>query len=366
MSEIVVVKFGTSVLTSGSDHLNKARVVDLIRQIAQLYAMGKTVLLVSSGAVLAGWEKMGAFPRKYTIEEKQFLAAVGQSHLMHLYEQIADIYQLKVAQCLLTKDDFTHRKRYLNARSTLFQCFEQGVLPIINENDVVTIDEIKVGDNDNLAAQVACLVNADRLIICTDIAGVYTANPNEDKNAKLIHRIEKITPETYALAGGAGSHRGTGGMLTKIQAAEIATAAGVGVHIVAGDAPDILVKAARNEQIGTFFDPATKKLEAWKRFLLSDIAKTGSITIDEGAKIALLSRGKSLLSVGVTHVEGHFDRGATVKVFTAEQQMVGQGLIRYSSEELSGIKGKQSHEIEPVLGYDFGPVVIHRNDLILS
>jgi glutamate 5-kinase len=361
----IVVKLGTSVLTSGQDRLCRPRMVDLLRQIAALREAGHAVVLVSSGAVLAGWEHLGFPPRKRSLAEKQLLAAVGQSHLMHLYAQMAEIYGIKVAQTLLTRDDFRDRRRYLNARTTFTGCFEKGVLPIVNENDVVAIEEIKVGDNDNLAAQVASLVEADLLIICTDCEGLFTADPRQNTAAELIPEVAQITPEIWALAGDVGSHRGTGGMLTKIQAADIATRSGVAVRIVFGEASDALIRAAEGQAIGTLFQAHEGRLEARKRWILAETATRSRIEVDAGAAKALEKSGKSLLAAGITAVSGSFARGQAVRIFAPEGQELARGLSRYDSHTLALIMGCRSEQIEPILGYTHGAEVVHRDDLVV-
>ncbi|MGV3526995.1 MAG: glutamate 5-kinase [Candidatus Sericytochromatia bacterium] len=366
MHQRLVIKLGTSVLTAGQDRLNRPRLVDLMRQIAWLFREGWSVTLVSSGAVLAGWEHLGFPPRKRTLAEKQLLAAVGQSQLMHLYTQLAGIYDIKVAQTLLTRSDFSDRRRWLNAQTTFEGCFERGLLPIVNENDVVAIEEIQVGDNDTLAAYVATLVEADQLIICSDIEGLYTAAPQSDPTARLIPEVPLIDESVWQLAGGVGSHRGTGGMHTKIQAADLATRAGIGLRIVSGAEPDVLIRVAQGETLGTWFAPRLQRLEARKRWIIAGAVPQARLILDEGASQALLQRGKSLLAAGIQGVEGEFDKGQTVQLLTATGQRLGCGLSRYSSTELQSVKGLHSEAIAPLLGYTYGPEVVHRNDLILD
>lgn len=361
----IVVKLGTSVLTGGQDRLCRPRMVDLLRQIAALREVGHSVVLVSSGAVLAGWEQLGFPTRKSTLAEKQLLAAVGQSQLMHRYAQMAEIYGMTVAQTLLTRDDFRDRRRYLNARTTFLGCLEKGLLPIVNENDVVAIEEIKVGDNDNLAAQVASLLEADLLIICTDCAGLYTADPRSHPEAELIPVVTQISDDIWALAGGVGSHRGTGGMRTKIQAAEIATRSGVAVRIVLGEAPDILLRAARGEAVGTLFEAHAERLEARKRWILSETATSSHLRVDAGAAHALVKSGKSLLAAGICKVSGSFSRGQTVRIFDPTGREIARGLSRYDSEDLNLIQGCRSDQIEAILGYSHGAEVVHRDDLVV-
>ncbi|PKL76258.1 MAG: glutamate 5-kinase [Candidatus Melainabacteria bacterium HGW-Melainabacteria-1] len=363
MKRRIVVKLGTSVLTAGTDRLNHPRLVDLCRQIAWLMDHDFAVTLVSSGAVLAGWEHLGFPPRKRTLAEKQLLAAVGQSQLMHLYTQLAGIYGLKVAQTLLIRSDFSDRRRYLNARTTFEGCFERNLLPIVNENDVVAIDEIKVGDNDTLAAYVASLVEAEQLIICSDIDGLYTAAPQTDPEAQLIETVPEIDDSLWQIAGGVGSNQGTGGMVTKIQAADIATKAGIGLRIVSGSEPNVLIRLAQGEAIGTWFVPRIQRLEARKRWILAETVMTGRLVVDAGASAALLEQGRSLLAAGVVQVEGEFEKGQTVRIYDQSGRELARGLSRYGSDELIRIQGRKSDEITAILGYAYGPV-IHRNDLV--
>ena len=359
-----VLKLGSSVLSGGTDRLHRPRMVDLIRQIAALRMAGHEVVLVSSGAVLAGWEALNFPPRERTLAEKQLLAAVGQSALMHTYSTLAELYGLKVGQILLTADDFRDRARYLNARTTLTACLSRGVLPIINENDAVAVEEIKVGDNDSLSAFVANMLEADLLVILTDAPGLYTADPRKFPDAVLIPEVARITPEIWALAGGAGSAHGTGGMHTKVQAAEIATRAGTGVVIAPGDAPEAFIRAAAGEAIGTRFLAAGSRLEARKRWILADTSP-GRVLLDAGAALALRERGGSLLAVGVRGVEGEFERGQTVRLLTPEGAELARGLTRYRSADLRRIAGKRSMDTQATLGYDYGPEVVHRDDLVM-
>ena len=361
----IVVKLGTSVLSAGSDRLNRPRMVELVRQIAALRDAGKEPILVSSGAVLAGWEQLG-FPKRHrNLPDKQLLAAVGQGRLMHLYAQLGDIYGLNVAQTLLTRDDLRDRRRYLNARNTLLACIERGVLPIVNENDVVAVDEIRVGDNDNLSALVANLVEADLLVICTDIAGLYTADPRTDPNALLIPEVHTIDDVLWGAAGAAGTHRGTGGMVTKLQAAELATNAGTDVVIAAGDVQDVVVRAAAGEAVGTRFRAKATRLEARKRWILAETVRHSRVVVDEGATAALTRQGRSLLPAGVAAVEGQFERGQTIRIFSKDGRELARGLAQYNAKALELIRGRHSSEIPAVLGYMYGPAVVHRDDLVM-
>ncbi|UBV41582.1 glutamate 5-kinase [Deinococcus taeanensis] len=359
----VVLKLGTSVLTAGTDRLHRPRMVDLIRTLAAVREAGHQAVLVTSGAVLAGWEALNFPPRDRTLAEKQLLAAVGQGRLMHTYAQLADLYGLPVAQVLLTADDFRDRTRYLNARTTLEACLTRGVMPIINENDAVALEQLKVGDNDTLSAFVANLVEADLLVILTDAPGLYTSDPRSDPDATLIPVVERVTPEVWARAGGAGSHRGTGGMQTKIQAAEIATRAGTPVVIAPGDERDVLPRLLSGEAIGTRFLAAGSRLEARKRWILAEIA-AGSVQLDAGAARAVQDRGASLLPAGITAVSGRFGRGHTIRILGPDGQELARGLTRYASEDLLRVRGQHSRAIEGLLGYTYGPEAVHRDDLV--
>jgi glutamate 5-kinase len=362
----VVVKVGTAVLTASTDRLHRPRLVDLVRQLAALRAAGGEPILVTSGAVLAGWEQLGFPPRKRTLPEKQLFAAIGQGRLMQLYAHIADLYSLGVAQTLLTRDDLRDRRRYLNARTTLLACLEREVLPIVNENDVVATDEIKVGDNDTLSARVAALVEADLLLVLTDQPGLMTADPATDPAAHLVEVVETIDESIWALAGGTTSPRGTGGMRTKLEAADLATRAGVETAVVGGALPDVVLRVARGERCGTTFlaRPGTR-LEARKRWILAETVKAARIAVDGGAEQALRRDGRSLLPAGIVAVEGAFERGQTVRICSREGQELACGLVRYGAADLRLIAGKKSARIGEVLGYDYGAEAVHRDDMVL-
>lgn len=366
----LVVKIGTSVLTAGTNRLNRPFMVDLARQVATLQAGGIQTMLVSSGAVAVGWEHMGFPPRQQrnkdaAVSFKQVLAAVGQSRLMHLYEQLFDIYGLKVAQALLTRGDLGDRRRYLNARNTLLHCLEYGLVPIINENDAVATNEIRVGDNDNLSALVANLVDADLLLILTDIDGLYTADPRRDPTARLIERVPHIDESIWAMAGGTGTERGTGGMRTKIHAADLATRSGTAVIIANGHGPDVVLRAAQGAPVGTAFSTRVTHLESRKRWLLAETVLHSRVTVDMGAAHALVHHGKSLLPAGITAVEGSFDRGQTIRIYSPEQQEIARGMTQYSADDLLLIKGQHSSQISTILGYAYSPEIIHRDDMVV-
>lgn len=364
----LVVKLGTSVLTAGTDRLHRPYLVELARQVAALRAQGVQVLLVSSGAVAAGKERLGMVSpqrARANVPLKQMFAAVGQSRLMHLYEQIFEIYGLQVAQALLTRDDLRDRRRYLNARNTLSLCLEHGIVPIINENDAVVTAEIRVGDNDNLSALVAGLIEADLLLILTDIAGLYSADPRSDPTATLLEEVPQIDDRIWAMAGGAGSARGTGGMRTKIQAADLATRSGAAVVIASGAEPNIILRAAGGERIGTRFPSNTSRLDARKRWIVAETARHGGIIVDAGALNALAQQGKSLLPAGIAAVEGEFDRGQTIRIYSQDGREIARGLTQYRSADVRLICGLRSTQIAETLGYDYGPEVVHRDDMVV-
>lgn len=373
-AERIVIKLGTSTLTGGEKKLSAPRLVDLARQVTALQAAGRQVVLVSSGAMAAGREALG-FPNlpRY-LPSKQMLAAVGQPRLMASYELYFSIYGVRVAQVLLTRADLDDRRRYLNARNTLEALLRQKVLPIINENDTVAVEEIRIGDNDNLSALAANLIEADLLVLLTDQEGLYTADPRHDPQARLIHEVgpEPFAAELWQAAGGSDSGLGTGGMVTKLQAADLARHGGTTVVIASGGEPDVLLRLARGESLGTRLLPVINKLEGRKRYILSGSRQggkrgkdtTGELTVDAGAARAL-ARGGSLLPAGLVGAAGDFERGDTVRVLGTDGRAIAAGLTNYSSPELAQICGKQSSEIESILGFTVGDEVIHRNNMVL-
>jgi glutamate 5-kinase len=363
----IVVKLGTSTLTAGTSYLSPARIVELVRQVAQLHNQGCKMVLVSSGAMAAGRERL-AFPQlPKDIPAKQMLSAIGQPRLMALYEQLFDIYQLTVAQVLLTRTDLADRSRYLNSRNTLSALLSQRVIPIINENDTVATEEIRLGDNDNLSALVANLIEADLLVMLTDQPGLFTADPRSDPSAKLIQDIDtpSIPQSVWEAVGGMAGKLGTGGMLTKLQAADLARHSGTAVVIAAGDEENVLTRLAAGEKLGTRFSPLATTLEGRKRYILAGGNRLpGVLAVDAGAAQAL-HKGSSLLPVGVKRVTGEFNCGDTVKVVVSSGSEIARGLVNYSSADLVRIAGKQSKEIEAILGSDYDDEVIHRNNLVL-
>jgi glutamate 5-kinase len=360
----IIVKVGTSTLTGGTPHLNRQRILEIVQQIAKLHQNGDEVILVSSGAQAAGRERLNFPDLARSLPAKQMLSAVGQGRLMQIYSEIFDIFGIAVGQVLLTRDDLSDRYRYINARDTLITLLEQGIVPIINENDTVATAEIKVGDNDNLSAMVASVLEAHMLIMLTDQQGLFTADPRKDQNAQLITRIPKIDESTYALAGGSGTKLGTGGMLTKIEAAHTATRSGVTTIIAQGTLTDVILRVRGGEPIGTRFEPTATHLEGRKRWLLTDRAQ-GRVMVDDGAIRVLTQKGASLLPVGVTDVEGIFGRGATLAICNSSQHIVAHGLTNYSSEEILKLKGAKSSQIHDILGYSYGDYLIHRNNMVI-
>ena len=363
---LIIVKLGTSTLTAGTPHISPPLLVELARQVTHLQSNGHRVILVSSGAMAAGREKLGFPQLPRDLPAKQMLAAIGQPRLMALYEQVFGLYGRTVAQVLLTRADLSDRRRYLNARNTLHALLTHGTLPIINENDTVATEEIRVGDNDNLSALVANVVEADLLILLTDQPGLFTADPRTDPKAQLVDEVTEgeIPSSLWEAAGGSGTRLGTGGMVTKLQAADLARRSGTCVLIAQGNEPNVLIRLAQGEKLGTRFAPIVSALESRKRYILSGKLAPGKIIVNEGAAMAL-TRGGSLLPVGVTQISGDFDRGDTVRVLDESGRELGRGLTAYSSGDVSQLRGRRSDEIESVLGYDYGDEVIHRDDLVL-
>lgn len=362
----IVIKIGTSTLTAGSNKLNPAQMVDLARQCAALHAQKVQVVLVSSGAMAAGREELGYPTLPKGVPAKQMLAAVGQPRLMAMYEQYLAIYKMHVAQVLLTRADLADRHGYLNARATLEALLDQGILPIVNENDTVATDEIRFGDNDNLSAQVANLIEADLLVLLTDQDGLYTSDPRTHKDAKLIPEVgpEPFASVVWQAAGGTDNGLGTGGMITKLQAADLARHGGTAVVIARGSLDNVIVRLANGESIGTLLVPVINKLESRKRRILSGSHTKSEIVIDAGAEKAL-QRGGSLLPAGVVKTSGVFDRGDAVKVVTIDKKPVAVGLTNYGAADLQKLCGKRSSEIEILLGYTFGEEAIHRDHMVL-
>ena len=361
----VIVKVGSSLVTNEGRGLDHAAIAKWADQIAQLRGMGKQVVLVSSGAVAEGMLRLGFERRPVAIHELQACAAVGQMGLAQIYETSFRAHDLRTAQVLLTHADLADRERYLNARSTLFTLLELGVVPVINENDTVVTDEIKFGDNDTLGALVANLIEADALIILTDQRGLYTSDPRKHPEATFVHEAKAGDPALEAMAGGAGSGIGSGGMLTKILAARRAASSGAHTVIAWGREEQVLVRLAEGEAIGTQLTAQTARLTARKQWMADHLKTAGQVTLDAGAVQKLLSEGKSLLPIGVTAVGGEFGRGDVITCIDPAGMQVARGMSNYASTEVRRIMRKPSAEIASILGYVEEVELIHRDNLVL-
>ncbi|NLS14127.1 glutamate 5-kinase [Vibrio sp. SM6] len=364
-TKTVVVKLGTSVLTGGTLALDRARMVDLVRQCAELKKQGHAVVVVSSGAIAAGREHLGYPALPNAMASKQLLAAVGQSQLIQVWESLFAIYGLKIGQMLLTRADLDDRERFLNARDTINALVENDIIPVVNENDAVATNEIKVGDNDNLSALVGILCGADKLLLLTDQKGLFTADPRKDPNAELIKEVTTIDDTLRKIAGGSGTTLGTGGMATKLQAADIARRAGIEVIIAAGSGDNVIFDSLSETPQGTRFLPCSEALENRKRWILAGPAASGDIVVDQGAVKAMQTKGSSLLAKGVVHVRGNFARGEVARVTDAQGVLIARGIVSYSSEDLSKIAGCHSKEFITLIGHDYGAEVIHRDDMVV-
>lgn len=364
-AKTIVVKLGTSMLTSGTKKLDTSHMIEIVRALATLRREGINVVVVSSGAMAAGREALGHPDIPKTMANRQMFAAVGQNFLMHTWQTLFDIYGLHIGQILLTRADLEDRERFLNAKDTLAALLAQGIVPIINENDAVATSEIKVGDNDNLSARAAILADADLLILLTDQKGLFTADPRTDRNAVLIREVAEITPKIRAVAGDSVSGLGTGGMATKLQAAEIASRSGIEVAIASGAEPSIICDIVRGDFEGTKFKALGSPLEARKTWLLAGTKPIHKIVIDQGAKNALIQKGSSLLPKGIIKIDGEFVRGTVVLITDEEGKVLARGISRYDSADLRRIMRHNSEEIENLLGYEHGHVAVHRDDLVL-
>ncbi len=367
----IVIKVGSSLVTNEGRGLDEAAIGEWCRQMAQLVAgvhgqPGREVIMVSSGAIAEGMKRLGWRTRPHEIHALQAAAAVGQMGLAQMYETKLRENGLCSAQVLLTHADLADRERYLNARSTLLTLLQHGVLPVINENDTVVNDEIKFGDNDTLGALVANLVEADALVILTDQKGLYSADPRRDPNATFIHEARAGDPALEAMAGGAGSSLGKGGMITKILAAKRAAGSGASTVIAWGRESDALLRLAQGEAIGTLLVAQTQKQQARKQWMADHLQLRGSITLDEGAVAKVRDEGKSLLPIGMVAVEGEFSRGEVIAIRDASGQEIARGLANYASAEARLLCRKPSTEFEALLGYVAEPEMVHRDNLVLS
>jgi glutamate 5-kinase len=364
-SRRIVIKVGSSLVTNQGQGLDHPALARWAEQIARLKEMGKEVVLVSSGAIAEGMQRLGWKKRPHAVHELQAAAAVGQMGLVQAYESCFRAHDLHAAQVLLTHEDLSDRKRYLNARSTLTTLLSLNVIPVINENDTVATDEIRFGDNDTLAALVINLIEADVLVILTDQGGLFTADPRKDVQATLVKEARAGDPAIEAMAGGAGTNIGRGGMLTKVLAAKRAARSGAHTVIASGHEPDVLIQLAQGTAIGTQLLAETLTLAARKQWLADQLQMRGNVTLDEGAVKALTSGGKSLLSIGVTNVNGNFERGEVVGCLDPRGNEIARGLVNYSAAETRRILRRTSNEIEGVLGYLGEPELIHRDNLVL-
>ena len=361
----LVIKVGSSLVTNEGRGLDHAAIARWAAQIAKLRAAGKQVILVSSGAIAEGMQRLGWTKRPSTVHELQAAAAVGQMGLVQCYETCFREHGIATAQVLLTHSDMADRQRYLNARSTLRTLLELGVIPVINENDTVVTDEIKVGDNDTLGSLVTNLVEADVLVILTDQPGLFDADPRRVPSAKLIPDATAGDPLLETFAGGTGSALSKGGMLTKVLAAKRAARSGAHTVIVSGGEPDVLTRLADGERIGTQLNATTMAIAARKQWMADHLTVSGRLTVDAGAVRALAEGGRSLLPIGVVAVSGEFERGAVVAVAGPDGREIARGLVNYASAEAAQILRKPSSEIEAILGYVDEPELIHRDNLVL-
>ncbi len=360
----VVVKVGTSTITRENGASNLARMEEIVREIVGLKDEGREMVLVTSGAIAAGMNRMGLSVRPKGVPERQALAAVGQGVLMHLYETMFASYGQTAGQVLLTKENSLRHNQYTNSRNALLALLDMGVVPVVNENDAVSVDELKIGDNDTLSATVASLVDADALIILSDVDGLYTANPQAHQNAELVPEVFEITPEIEKLAGGIGSAVGTGGMVTKIEAAKIAMSAGVTMVIARGDTVGVLRDILSGEPVGTVFYAKKAHLRARKAWLAFGRHIQGNLTVDGGC-VKAMRGGASLLAAGIVAVDGDFKAKSTVRVLGTDGREIARGIVNYGVKDLRRIAGKNTKEILEILPQAAHEEVIHRNDLVM-
>lgn len=363
-AQLLVIKVGSSLVTAEGRGIDTRALDNWATQIAHIRQNGIQVVLVSSGAIAEGLKRLGWHKRPKEINKLQAAAAVGQMGIAQAYEQAFSQYHIHTAQILLTHDDLSHRTRYLNARSTLHTLLTNGIVPIINENDTVTIDEIKLGDNDTLGALVTNLIDADALIILTDQRGLYDSDPRKNPNAQFIAQISAAHPNLEQMAGGAGTGVGTGGMYTKVLAAKRAALSGAHTVVASGHEPNVLVRLSQGESIGTLFTSEHSRIKARKQWLLGHIQVAGKINIDAGAEKALF-QNSSLLPIGITRISGTFARGELVAILNQNGKEIARGLVNYSSQEAQKIMRCHANEIASQLGYTHEDELIHRDNLAL-
>ena len=364
LAKRIVIKVGTSTITHNTGGLNLYRIECLVRELVDIANQGKDIILVTSGAIAAGMNRLQLKEKPASIVGRQALAAIGQGVLLHIYEQFFAEYGRHMAQLLLTKENMAAHHQYTNSRNALLEILKMGVIPVINENDAVAVDEIKIGDNDNLSALVATLVDADALIILSDIEGVYTANPRTDKAAKLIATIDEITPAVEKLAGGAGSKVGTGGMSTKIEAAKIAHSAGVTMVIAKGEEKHVIRRVLAGEEIGTFFPAKEAHLRSRKSWLAFGKRLAGDLIVDTGCEKAM-RMGASILAAGVTAVYGDFIAGSTVRVINQEAREIARGIVAYDAATVDKLRGHKTAEFRELVTGEIHEEIIHRDNMVL-
>jgi len=364
----IVVKAGTSLLTGGTDRLDQEVMATLVEQIAGLQSSDRQMMLVTSGAVAAGRHVLGVVRDSGEVPMRQVLAAVGQGKLMHAYEQLFEPHGIPVAQALLSRRDLSDRLGYLNVRNTLLGLMDKRVVPIINENDVVAVDEVSgqvFGDNDTLAAMVANVVDADLLLILGEVEGLFTADPNLDSDARLIPSVDRLSADMDSVAGPTLDDHARGGMATKLEAARLATASGVDTVIASGRTPDAVTRLADGEGLGTFFPATSTRLESRQRWMVSQVSESDAIVVDEGAARALVSQNRSLLPPGVLGVLGSFERGDIVSIVQPDRNRIACGIANYSSSDISRIRRLRSSEITDTLDHHYGDEVVHRNNMVV-
>jgi len=360
----MVIKLGTSTLTNGTPHLSREAMVEVTRQIALLYRRGIKIVLVTSGAHTAGLDIMSSTELEKSLPSKQMFSAVGQVSLMQLWSELFAEHNIHVGQILLTRSDFSQRSPYLNVRDTIHALLDHEILPIVNENDPVATKHSFVGDNDNLGAHISNMIAAHLFVILTDQHGLYDKDPRSQSDAQLIRLVKSIDDQVVEAAKDSSTKFGTGGMATKITAAQLASHSGTPTEITSMETPNVLIKLADGEMIGTRFTAITSPRESRKRWLLSEKPQ-GRVEVDHGASNKLLSSGASLLPVGITGLQGSFERGALIEIYE-KNEILGVGLTNYASKEIEQIKRQHSNEIERVLGYTFGPEVIHRDNMVIT
>lgn len=360
----IVVKIGSSIITNESDVIDEAFLDSLAKQVLHLTKKGKEIVIVSSGAVAAGMMVLKLKEKPKKISEKQAVAACGQGYLIHKYSEIFARYGLIVAQILLTSEDIAARSRYLNAKNTLENLISRKIIPIINENDTVVTKEIKLGDNDNLSAEVACIIEADLLIILSDVEGFYDKDPREHNDAKVITTIQNIDKYLKKASNKAGSNVGTGGIYTKLEAAKKTIVVGIPTVLTRGREANILLKVLDGKDVGTLFCPGEKKISHKKYFIAFNVKPKGKLFIDKGAMEAIAKKGKSLLPSGIQNVVGNFKAGDVVDIIY-NKEVIARGLINYNLLEVEKIKGEHTSEIEKILGYRYDDEVVHRNNMVL-